>query len=46
VEIREKGGLLSNTEVEFELDAKGGRLRRTKAARRRGAALGFGRRRR
>ena len=40
VEIREKAGLLPNTEVEFELDAKGVRLRRTKAPKRgtRGAA--------
>jgi len=31
VEIREKAGLLPNTEVEFELDGKGVRLRRAKA---------------
>lgn len=44
VEIREKAGLLPDTEVEFELDAKGGvRLRRAKASRREGrgaAAVG------
>jgi AbrB family looped-hinge helix DNA binding protein len=41
VEIREKAGLLPDTEVEFELDAKGVRIRRAKAAPRqegRGAA--------
>ncbi len=39
VEIREKAGLLPHTEVEFELDAKGVRIRRAKAPRRgRGAA--------
>lgn len=36
VEIREKAGLLPNTEVEFELDAKGVRIRRAKGARREG----------
>lgn len=37
VEIREKAGLLPNTEVEFELDAKGTvRIRRAKAPRRAG----------
>ena len=34
VEIRERMGLLPNTEVEFELDGKGVRLRRAKVARR------------
>ena len=29
--LREKAGLLPNTEVEFELDGKGVRLRRAKA---------------
>jgi AbrB family looped-hinge helix DNA binding protein len=40
VELREKAGLLPNTEVEFELDVKGVRIRRAKAPRRggRGAA--------
>ncbi len=40
VEIREKAGLLPDTEVEFELDAKGVRIRRAKASGRpgRGAA--------
>jgi AbrB family looped-hinge helix DNA binding protein len=40
VELREKAGLLPDTEVEFELDAKGVRIRRAKTARRpgRGAA--------
>ena len=40
VEIREKAGLLPGTEVEFELDAKGVRMRRAKAPKRggRGAA--------
>lgn len=40
VEIREKTGLLPNTEVEFELDGKGVRLRKAKEPRRasRGAA--------
>jgi AbrB family looped-hinge helix DNA binding protein len=33
VEIREKAGLLPNTEVEFELDGKGVRLRRAKVRR-------------
>jgi AbrB family looped-hinge helix DNA binding protein len=39
-EIREKAGLLPHTEVEFELDAKGVRIRRAAAPRRpgRGAA--------
>ncbi len=36
VEIREKAGLLPDTEVEFELDAKGVRIRRAKAPRREG----------
>ena len=43
VEIREKAGLLPGTEVEFEVDAKGVRIRRTKAPRRKGrgaAAVG------
>ena len=43
VEIREKAGLLPGTEVEFEVDAKGVRIRRTKAPRRKGrgaAAIG------
>jgi len=34
VEIREKMGLLPNTEVEFELDGKGVRLRRVKTPQR------------
>ena len=40
VEIREKAGLLPNTEVEFELDGKAVRIRRAKSSRRvgRGAA--------
>jgi AbrB family looped-hinge helix DNA binding protein len=40
VEIREKAGLLPNTEVEFELDGKGVRIRRARAprGRERGAA--------
>ena len=40
VEIRERMGLLPNTEVEFEVDAKGVRLRRAEAPRHatRGAA--------
>jgi AbrB family looped-hinge helix DNA binding protein len=40
VEIREKMGLLPNTEVEFELDGKGVRIRRAKKTHRmsRGAA--------
>ncbi|HTP27282.1 MAG TPA: AbrB/MazE/SpoVT family DNA-binding domain-containing protein [Anaeromyxobacteraceae bacterium] len=39
-EIREKMGLLPNTEVEFEVDSKGVRLRRAKKPQRatRGAA--------
>lgn len=36
MEIREKLGLLPNTEVEFEMDAKGVRMRRAKAPRREG----------
>lgn len=43
VEIREKAGLLPNTEVEFELDAKGVRIRRARAPLREGrgaAAVG------
>ena len=35
-EIREKAGLLPNTEVEFELDGKGVRIRRAKVSRREG----------
>jgi AbrB family looped-hinge helix DNA binding protein len=40
VEIREKAGLLPDTEVEFELDAKGVRIRRARTPKRvgRGAA--------
>jgi AbrB family looped-hinge helix DNA binding protein len=39
VEIREKAGLLPDTEVEFELDGRGVRIRRVKAMHRgRGAA--------
>jgi AbrB family looped-hinge helix DNA binding protein len=40
VEIREKTGLLPETEVEFELDGKGVRIRRARTPRRagRGAA--------
>jgi hypothetical protein len=33
VDIREEAGLLPHTEVEFELDDKGVRVRRPKAAR-------------
>ncbi len=43
VEIREKAGLLPNTDVEFELDGKGVRIRRAKASRHEGrgaAAVG------
>ncbi len=36
VEIREKAGLLPNSEVEFELDGKEVRIRRAKAPRREG----------
>ena len=36
VEIREKMGMLPNTEVEFELDGKGVRLRRAKTPHRGG----------
>jgi AbrB family looped-hinge helix DNA binding protein len=36
VEIREKAGLLPRTEVEFELDGKGVRIRRAKVPRREG----------
>ncbi len=36
VEIREKAGLLPHTEVEFQLDAKGVRIRRVKSPRREG----------
>lgn len=48
VEIREKAGLLPHTEVEFEMDARGVRIRRAKAPRREGrgaAAVGRLRRR-
>lgn len=40
VELREKAGLLPNTEVEFELDGKGVRIRRARSSRKpgRGAA--------
>ena len=43
VEIREKAGFLLGTEVAFEMDAKGVRIRRAKAPRREGrgaAAVG------
>jgi AbrB family looped-hinge helix DNA binding protein len=43
IDIREKAGLLPHTEVEFELDAKGVRIRRANAPRREGrgaAAIG------
>jgi AbrB family looped-hinge helix DNA binding protein len=44
VEIREKAGLLPNTEVEFELDGKSVRIRRAKAPRRGGrGAVAVGR---
>jgi AbrB family looped-hinge helix DNA binding protein len=36
IEIREKAGLLPNTEVEFELEGKAVRIRRAKASRQRG----------
>ena len=36
VEMREKAGLLPNTEVEFELDGKAVRIRRAKRPRREG----------
>ena len=36
VELREKAGLLPETEVEFELDGKGVRIRRAKTPRREG----------
>lgn len=36
IEIREKAGLLPNTEVEFELEGKAVRIRRAKAPRREG----------
>jgi AbrB family looped-hinge helix DNA binding protein len=40
VELREKAGLLPHTEVEFELDGKGVRIRRARAPRGgRGAAV-------
>ena len=39
-EIREKAGLLPNTEVEFELDGKGVRIRRAKISRRGGGGAG------
>lgn len=41
VELREKAGLLPHTEVEFEWDGKGVRIRRARAPRRegRGAAV-------
>jgi AbrB family looped-hinge helix DNA binding protein len=34
VELREKAGLLPETEVEFELDGRGVRIRKVRAARR------------
>ena len=43
VELREKAGLLPNTEVEFELDGKGVRIRRARTSRHEGrgaAAVG------
>ena len=43
VDLREKAGLLPDTEVEFELDGKGVRIRRAKAPRSEGrgaAAVG------
>ncbi len=40
VEIREKAGLLPHTEVEFELDARGVRIRRARAPRREGRGAG------
>jgi len=36
IELREKAGLLPHTEVEFEWDGKGVRVRRAKALRRKG----------
>lgn len=36
VELREKAGLLPDTEVEFELDGKSVRIRRARATRRQG----------
>jgi AbrB family looped-hinge helix DNA binding protein len=39
VEIREKAGLLPDTEVEFELDAKGVRIRRAKVSARQGRGV-------
>jgi len=36
IEIREKTGLLPNTEVEFELEGKVVRMRRAKSSRRQG----------
>ncbi|MFL5361280.1 MAG: AbrB/MazE/SpoVT family DNA-binding domain-containing protein [Myxococcales bacterium] len=36
IEIREKAGLLPNTEVEFEPEGKAVRIRRAKASRQRG----------
>jgi len=39
VEIREKAGLLPNTEVEFELGANGVRIRRAKTPRREGRGV-------
>ncbi len=43
VEIREKAGLLPDTEVEFELDAKGVRIWRARAPRRGRGAAALGR---
>ncbi len=40
VEISEKAGLLPHTEVEFELDAGGVRIRRARAPRREGPGAG------
>ncbi len=40
VEIREKAGLMPDTEVEFELDGRGARIRRAKAPRRAGRGAG------
>jgi AbrB family looped-hinge helix DNA binding protein len=39
-EVREKAGLLPNTEVEFEVDGKGVRIRRARAPRREGRGAG------
>jgi len=38
-EIREKLGLLANTEVEFEIDGNAVRIRRTRRQRRRGQSI-------